>query len=139
MNGRTHKAVGLAAGVAGCLWVSSEEQWPLDLPGFFVILTGGLLGSRLADKLEPPTSPWHRGPAHSIPLGILLLEAARTTINPDRCPQLMRRNRLLRLFVMAFLCAYISHLALDLCTVNGLPGLMPGKGLSVYGLLRNAA
>jgi hypothetical protein len=68
-DGRTHKLVGLTAG-AGVAAYQAKEQDPLNR--LFEILGGaygGFLGGQIPDLLEPATSSWHRGPAHSYAAG----------------------------------------------------------------------
>ncbi len=68
-DGRTHKLVGLTAGIWYAAYQAKEqtaENWLLEVAGGAL---GGYLGGILPDVLEPAISSWHRDVAHSVAAG----------------------------------------------------------------------
>jgi membrane-bound metal-dependent hydrolase YbcI (DUF457 family) len=110
---------------------------------------GGSLGARLPDYLEPATSSWHRGPAHSwVAIGI----STRSMREMRKCSHYCRQRAAYYLalrsancssilallyalieafwraasgFLSGLAAGYISHLALDAFTPRGIPLLCP--------------
>lgn len=77
-NRRTHRRVGRVAGAVYATHRAKEQS----LVHCAVEAVGGLFGGEfaaiLADVVEPGTSPWHRGPAHSCTTGIGILSLGDT-------------------------------------------------------------
>lgn len=151
MNGQTHEQVGGPTGAVAA-FVLARKQAPaariVESLGGYV---GGVLGAKLPDIIDPPTSPHHRSIGHGVvPVGL----ASHALVN--RIPawqEQLRRNadehsvaaaqttgvwdRLLH-SLLEFLCrvgagtlagipaGYLSHLALDATTPAGLP-LVAGR------------
>lgn len=64
-SGRVHRSVGAVSGVAAALYSSQGQESGDQLIEGLAGIVGGIVGGLLPDKLEPPISSWHRGPAHS--------------------------------------------------------------------------
>ncbi len=56
-------------------------------------------------------------------------------IDDDQCPQWLRDNARLRIFRIALVGGYLSHLVLDSMTKKGLPLLDRGTAVSLANLL----
>lgn len=142
-NGPTHRRMGALAGGVAALYHARDE--PLrgacleTLGGVF----GGVLGSMLPDRLDPPTSPRHRGAYHSV---LLLIALSQLVLETQRSACRARAHKALRvglgapeptfasdawLFASGFITGvqwgYLSHLGADLMTGKaGLPLLVQG-------------
>jgi membrane-bound metal-dependent hydrolase YbcI (DUF457 family) len=95
---------------------------------------GGLLGSRLPDQLEPPTSPNHRAFAHSKAFAVTALPLAgvvaskfqqamaeEATGRESNSPEAAALGRFFGGLATGSAAGYSSHLALDATTPKGLP------------------
>lgn len=142
-NGNTHRKLGAVAGGAAALYYAREE--PLRGAVVEVIggLAGGFVGGMLPDRLDPPTSPNHRGAFHSVlllvVLALVVLEAERRALR-EKAHQQMRRGvdglettlksdvwLLAAGFVTGVQWGYLSHLGADLVTGKaGLPLVVRG-------------
>lgn len=148
-DGETHAVLGtLAGGTAGLGTAARHSVERLDA-GAALVLGGavaGQLGGRLPDMLEPADHPKHRGRCHSLAAGRLVLSgvtgAEVLTAPLVRCAQARRAERealprnhpgratlwlqeiglfLLAGAVAGFLMGYLSHLAADAGSPDGLP------------------
>jgi hypothetical protein len=150
MPGRkVHAPVGATAGIGMALYEARDEQpihRALEMIGGAL---AGALGARLPDYLEPATSSWHRGPAHSwAAIGISTRSMRGLRQCSSYCRQRAAYYRALRstecspLFALLYAFAeafwraasgflsglaagYISHLALDALTPRGIPLFCP--------------
>ena len=141
-NKNIHVPVGAVTGFL------SVGAMPKKWPGPYILealgaVIGGLVGSQLPDIIDPPTSPRHRGKAHSIAgavtenalltVAIMKLEHEIDSLyslieeyryNGFEIPaSLIHRLIGLRAcygFVFGFGAGWLSHLALDVCTPDGL-------------------
>lgn len=71
---------GLAGGVFAYHKASGQPQ---PYVGFEVLggVIGGYCGGRLPDIIDPPTSPRHRGRAHSVTVGGAVIRVSSDTLN----------------------------------------------------------
>ena len=141
-NREVHVAAGIVCGGALAA-ICAEDQTPSQ----FVMetlggLTGGYVGGRLPDILEPATSPRHREIAHSVVTGGSMIHLGRcqllkwqqgcrkqADLARDRRREQMTGSlrelgfQLLEMFwrafagaIAGFLAGYVSHLVLDAVT-----------------------
>lgn len=146
MNGKTHRVVGAVVGAGSTVAYRYAEQKSLRLGEFIGGGLGGVLGASLPDILEPATSSWHRGPAHSATGSAGLLYVAFKTVGnvrrqldetADRYYERARSSEdwlekgfyyllafLLDMangFVTGVVPGYVSHVALDATTPRSVP------------------
>jgi uncharacterized membrane protein YfcA len=138
--------MGVMAGTGFGYWQAGEQ------PASHIVLEilggalGGLTGSRLPDRFDPPLHPGHRSVAHGlVPVGCVgsycwrqlsdwqealrRLAAEQTRARSGRVTALEQAAhqllemlfRLLAGFIAGLLAGYASHLALDVLTPKGLP------------------
>lgn len=143
---RVHTSVGAVVG--GLTAAARTPVRPPAIPIAEMVggAIGGYWGGRLPDLIEPATSPWHRGPAHSVSLATIL---AKSFDGLDRWEGYCRGRaahhaeqrglqgadskealshmlaewfwRFLAGLVAGLLSGYISHMALDAITSRSLP------------------
>lgn len=146
MNRPAHDLVGAAAGAAASYYFARNQS---DGDRFLEIIggsIGGIVGSRLPDVIDPPTSPNHRSLGHGVvPVGCTayavweLLERSQAALRAkaddlrndrDGLDGELRKLgsqllewlcRILAGMVMGVVGGYASHLALDVTTAKGLP------------------
>lgn len=146
MNGRVHKAVGAGVGVASTFVWRAIEHKPLRLAEVAGGAFGGILGASLPDILEPATSSYHRGFAHSATMSSGIVYGAikglgeiRTTLDAQAdelrakaevsCDWLLSLLLHLGAIALEFLSGaitavvpgYVSHVVLDATTPRGVP------------------
>ncbi len=145
-NGKVHAGAGIVSGAGFALARSAGEPGscpPLEALGGAV---GGYLGGKLPDWIEPGISSWHRGRAHSVTAGAVIVGLGRDYLTSweNWCRSEAENVRLARmelpqgsgqaiiltvyetvLRVLAgllggILAGYISHLWLDAGTPRGI-------------------
>lgn len=140
----THDAAGLISGVVAAGVKAKQADGLLVLMELLGGAWGGVQGARIPDVLEPATCPGHRKFAHSWTMFVQMLgtslKAARAecrrlaencsarAVDPTLSPAMQLAYTLGALFwsfcagaLTGMKAGYASHLALDSCTVQGLP------------------
>ena len=137
-NRKTHERVGMVTGmVAASVFVPEQPGW-YSAASILGGLLGGKGGGLLPDRLDLPTSPNHRGPAHGVlPVGTVLKALGQgylslftqlvelAELEPADRNGSINWDKVLYLFLAGlmagFAAGYGSHLLLDLGTPMGLP------------------
>lgn len=143
---QTHMMVGVPVGAAVAAYAGRDQLGPNLLVEIVGGGLGGALGALLPDRLEPPTSSWHRSIAHSYTTaaaGIKVVPRALSSWQRE-CRARARKHdwlkeqtvdpwvrlwhaacalfwRILSGFAVGLAAGYASHLALDFLTPRGLP------------------
>jgi membrane-bound metal-dependent hydrolase YbcI (DUF457 family) len=146
-NASTHAIFGVAA---GSVYANARSQSHNDTARFLETVggaTGGYLGARLPDILEPAFCPSHRAFAHSITACGAVIRVGRDQLQDwegwcrAKAAQLLQQSlaypagSIERVFLhlsataltilagalAGFVAGYASHLILDALTPNGLP------------------
>lgn len=119
MNGTAHRWIGATSGaVHGAARIyKSEEKHTFETAAPLVgaAAAGGLVGGMLPDLLEPATSPNHRGIAHSIIIGIVLVGLLYWFFSKNG------KLTLWTAFFEGLVAGTVSHLAADSTTAKSLP------------------
>jgi hypothetical protein len=115
----THLAVGA---ITGLLLTAVEETKLAELerrePRLGVVVLGGVVGAiggLLPDRLEPATSPDHRGPFHGPTVAFLLWRLVDSLCKDQRPGEPMRTA------LRSLRGGWLSHVGMDLFTPAGLP------------------
>ena len=145
-NHDAHRIVGSIAGGGAASWKAQGQLPMAQLIETLGGVGGGILGARMPDVIDPPTSPRHRSVGHGIaPVGA----AAWAFVKSLRdCQDAMRHRSdvehyeyqaassllaqaahlLLSLLwrlgsgvLVGFVAGYLSHIAMDFTTPAGLP------------------
>jgi len=114
-SAKEHLLVGLIAGAAAEVFRSLALREPLSWSDVFWCGVGGVVGGLGPDVLEPATNPNHRNVAHSLVAGGVVTSAWRPLNDASTAPSWARA------FGRGVVVGYISHLALDFTTPDGLP------------------
>lgn len=143
-NRPVHDVIGGISGGVDSLRLAAASTTPYPSTEVIAGIVGGVLGSRFPDIVDPPTSPNHRGAAHSILAGAAALSvpisewqgACRRLAAEHEHRMLAKQEGSFDRFVqqiavwfwhfLAGLIAgiragYVSHLALDATTSAALP------------------
>lgn len=135
MNKLAHMTAGVAGGGLAT-WQFCQRQDVAIHPSIVLIAAvGGLLGGRSPDLLEPARHPNHRQLGHSVSIGAGLIALIPKLTDDEQCPQWLKDNPWLRIFFIALVGGYLSHLLLDSLTAKGLPLLDRGTAVSFAKLL----
>jgi membrane-bound metal-dependent hydrolase YbcI (DUF457 family) len=147
MNGGVHKAVGAGVGIAAvAVFRSIEKSKPLGILELAGGAVGGMIGASLPDILEPATSSYHRGPAHSMAFSSGIVYGAIKGLGEIRASldkkaaELQYKSEKADDWLMSLLYqigawavefitgaltavvpGYVSHIALDATTPRGVP------------------
>lgn len=114
-NAKTHFLVGAGVGaIAYCLIKKAQNQ-PIEILGLLGIGLIGGVASLLPDIIEPPTSPNHRGLAHSL-VALIVIGAGISNLNEKQDIDAAQKGLWNPLAL-----GYTSHLLLDARTSASLP------------------
>ncbi len=141
-----HVPVGLGTAFIASLYLSKDQKPEHQIYEAIGALFGGYWGSRLPDIFEPANNPHHRAAAHSLATGttisVTAIEAANAwaTFFREKAERLAQQRQTMRSpeaeitsgileilssiaagVVPGLITAYMSHLALDVCTRRSLP------------------
>lgn len=155
MNRRAHEEIGGLAGALAALLFSRRPISRICVAETAGGYVGGILGARLPDVFDPPTSPRHRGLGHGVlPVGFCVrqfaavLPALQTKLRviADAHGTAAARSdsqwRALFYSLIELACrlaagalaglaaGYVSHLLLDAATPAGLP-LIAGRDVKL--------
>jgi len=137
-DGKTHKAIGAAAGTVASLIYNGQKGNP-DLSLIYAAggLLGGILGGKLPDIIDRPDTPNHRSFGHSVALvGISAWTEKETVIFRNILAELQVNAEeldskgekflagcchFIAAFMIGIVAGYGSHLALDMFGKKGLP------------------
>ena len=146
-SGRTHKTVGVFSGAGAVYLHNHVSQSQHHLTDYIGGVVGGYYGSKLADIVDPPTSPNHRSIGHGIIQNSILAKVIYENIaqfrkhcfqqaenyhqRANQCQEQLFQELLLRMLAEAFkfaaglaaglIAGHLSHLALDATTAKSLP------------------
>ncbi len=115
-DGRTHKLVGLTAGIGYAGFQAKDqtaENWLVEVTGGAF---GGYLGGLLPDVLEPAISSRHRDVAHSVAIGgtIVSLRGKLATLESS-CREKAEKCKAIRLAQGTSAADPLSHFILSIC------------------------
>lgn len=114
MNGRTHLAAGMCAAVGAAAIAGGGPV------GVVAAALGGLSGATLPDIDRRRDATYnHRSITHSALLAVPALVVAGYALPYDALPAPLAG--MVRLWVIGFVAAYASHLALDAVTIKRIP------------------
>lgn len=120
-NRLEHMVTGFCVGGLIYALMAHEPGQPVDWNKTAVYAGVGAGVAAVPDILEPPTSPRHRGIAHSASGGVFVLSLAKKLMeNPNITPEGKRA-------IAVLAAGYISHLVLDAETPAGLPLMFRGE------------
>ena len=100
---------------AGARYVLERQQRnePIDIGDLFIRIFSGAFGGRLADMIEPPLHPNHRGFYHSLCVGII------TWVVRNKVERNDELNPLGKSFLVGACDGHCSHIAADTFTPKG--------------------
>ena len=143
---QTHVNFGTLVGISTATYRARSQNGICALAEILGGAVGGRLGGQLPDRIEPATSSYHRGPAHSYSAGAAMLSLGKSSVEwcESGCRAGAERFRQQRhessdnwTRILYFFCevalhfvagavtgaaaGYVSHLLLDARTPRGLP------------------
>lgn len=145
-SGRVHKTVGVISGVGAVYLHNHSSQSQHYLTDYVGGIIGGYIGAKLADIIDPPTSPNHRSIGHGVIQNSMITKFVFENISEFRnhCFQQAQifheqadqcRDELLKFWfkiraeaykfvaglALGLITGHVSHLALDSTTPKSLP------------------
>lgn len=114
-NAKQHALIGAGVGAVGWFLYCKLVDRPIEI-GELLLATGvGMIGGLLPDFLEPALHPNHRQFFHSYAAGVVLAHANHHVSRNTQMPAHARAA------VHLISLGFLSHLAADAQTPNGLP------------------